>query len=135
MYSNRFSLRTLLFKQTPLGLRFSTHTKNHADIRNCLCDNDCEVILNVNYGGHYLKFYNIKPIFKVNLYNIVKNFGTSLQQAMTHQDTLLTTQVITRQDTQLEKSTEPRSSVHKLLFNMQPNLFLFICLIGSSICK
>ena len=36
-----------------LGLKFSTHTSNHADIKNCLCDSGCEVILWVNYGGHY----------------------------------------------------------------------------------
>ena len=39
---------------SPLGLRFSTHTTSHADIRNCLCDSGCEVILNVNSGGHYV---------------------------------------------------------------------------------
>ena len=39
---------------SPLGLKFSTHTTNHADIRNCLCNSGCEVILNVNQGGHYV---------------------------------------------------------------------------------
>ena len=38
----------------PLGLKFSKHTTNHSDIRNCLCSNSCEVILNVNKGGHYV---------------------------------------------------------------------------------
>ena len=39
---------------SPLGLKFSTHTTNHADIKNCLCNSGCEVILNVNQGGHYV---------------------------------------------------------------------------------
>ena len=40
---------------SPLGMKFSTHTTNHSDIKNCLWDAGCDVILNVNSGGHYQK--------------------------------------------------------------------------------
>ena len=37
-----------------IGLKYTGESKDHSDIRNCLCTPSWEVILNVKMGGHYV---------------------------------------------------------------------------------
>ena len=41
---------------SPLGLIFLNHTTNHTEIRECLQDFNCDVVLNVYSGEHYNLF-------------------------------------------------------------------------------
>nr|ACL36505.1 sexual maturation-related protein [Euplotes aediculatus] len=61
----------------PLGLKFLYHTTNHTNIRNCICEDTCEAILNVENGKHYVLATGFSgPIYKVN--NPYSNYTQSM---------------------------------------------------------